>query len=149
VIGQVLNGDCEILGLNDCFSDFLIGFQLHCSQVLKEEKHNESSCYICYDHHKSDYFLLQIELIQEQKVDIAGFACGLHEVHIGTLIFKRVNSAICWWEEGFIDYQVARVLPIALILERVVHLFRIGRIEKRVSALVRGKFYAQAILGAG
>lgn len=102
---------------------------MHCPQILEEEKHNESSCNISYDHDKSDYFLFKVDFIKQQKVDIARFARRLYEINVRTLIFKRVNSAIRRGKEGSIDNQVACVLPIALILEGVVNLFRIGRIE--------------------
>ncbi len=60
---QVFNGDGEILSLNYCFSDFRIGFQLHCSQILKQEKHDKRGGYISYDNHKCDDFLLHVYFI--------------------------------------------------------------------------------------
>jgi hypothetical protein len=96
---------------------------------LEEEKHNESSGNISYNHHKSDNFLFKVDFIEQQKVDIARFARRLYEINVRTLIFKRVNSAIGRGKEGFIDNEVACVLPTALILESIVHFFRIGRIK--------------------
>lgn len=61
--GQVFNGNGEILGLDYCFSDFRISFQLHCSQVLKQEKHDKRGSYISYDNDKCDDFLLHVYFI--------------------------------------------------------------------------------------
>lgn len=115
---------------------------------MKEEKHNEGSGNIGYDHNESDDLLIKVYLIKQQKIDIAGFTCRLHEVNISTLILEGINSAIGGWKEGFVDYQVACVLPIALSLKSVVQLFLIGLIEKRVGAFFWRKFYSQAILSA-
>jgi hypothetical protein len=96
---------------------------------LEKEKHNESSGNISYDYYKSDDFLFKVDFIKQQKVDIARFARRLYEINVRTLIFKRVDSAIGRGKESFINNEIACVLPTALILESVVHFFRIGRIE--------------------
>lgn len=68
---KILYSYCEILSLNHGFSDFLIGFKLHCAQILEEEKHKEGSRDICYHDHKSDNLFLKVYLIHQKQVDIA------------------------------------------------------------------------------
>jgi len=68
---QVFNSYSEILSLDHSLSNFLICLQLHCSQVLKEEKHQESSGNISYNYDKRHNFFLKIDFVHEKKVYIA------------------------------------------------------------------------------
>jgi hypothetical protein len=49
---------------------------------LKKEKHDECTQDIGYHNDKGYKLFLEIYFIQEKKIDLTGFACGLKEVYV-------------------------------------------------------------------
>ena len=142
---QVFNSYSEILSLDHSLSNFLICLQLHCSQVLKEEKHQESSCNISYNYDKRHNFLLKVDFVHEKKVYIAWFASGLHKVDVLTLIFIGVDCTVGRREILFIYYQVARGFSATLRLKSIIYFGLVGLVELGICTFFRRKFYTLTV----